>query len=311
MRVNKFAVHCLGVVCMSISCLVIAAESAVMSSTPVPQQFGIITAQIQRTVDAYVGQQVSQQRALLHNQAVTVVLKMSEVLQHLEAGDQAAAQKQLNRALEKMNELIQKHPALQSVPVMVFNVTQDQLTNIDMIQRRKEEIDKQWQLGRIQKVRRLLNSYVSDASIRTLNMPVQLFAQGIQGINQLLIQDQVKNAKHVIEVLLESIEVADYTIPLPLFRAELMITEAEGLTRQVANNQQVDVAQLHLLLSNAKYQLKLAETLGYGNPKRYVMFYQAIDGINSLVIANQQTTNLFGKLRFAILKLKNQVIDRK
>ena len=311
LRVSKYTMHCLGVICMSMSCFGVVAKSAVMSSIPRPPQFEMIIAQIQKDVDAHVGQQVSQQRALIHHQAVHIVLKICEALQQLEIGDPAAAQQQLNGALEKLNELIEKHPTLQSVPVMVVNVVNDQLTNYDVIQHRKEEIDKQWQLGRIQQVRRLLKGYVSDISIKSLNMPVEVFVQGIQGINQLLTQNQVEKAKHVIEVLLESILVANYTIPLPLYRAELMITKAEGLTRQVSNNQKVDVAQLHLLLSNAKYQLKLAETLGYGTPKRYTMFYQAIDGIKSLVNANQQTTNLFSKLRFAIFNLKNRVIDLK
>ena len=83
-------------------------------------------------------------------------------------------------------------------------------------------------------------------------MSVQQFAVDIKKINRLLSDSKLEKAKYLLQALLNSLAASEYTIPLPLFRAELMITKAEQLTQQVTNNEPVDVAQLYILLSNAK-----------------------------------------------------------
>jgi hypothetical protein len=296
---------------MAVSCFAMALDSAVVSSIKMPQQFENITQQIQIEIDAEVEQRVSQQRALIHNEAFFAVVKTTEALQLLITGNKDAAIKQLDKAHEKLNKLIDKGHTVQSEPVYVVILVNDSLTSYDEIQRRKQKIDTQWQLGHTQKVRYLLNSFVSDTSIRTLHMSVQQFAVEIKTINRLISGSELEKAKHLLQALLNSLAASEYTIPLPLFRAELMITKAEQLTQQVTNNEPVDVAQLYILLSNARYQLKLAEAFGYGDSKRYRRFFQAIKGIKSLVKANQQTVKLFSKLKYAILNLKNDVIEYK
>ena len=295
---------------MGASCFVKANDFDTVSSIKMPQQFENITAQIQTEVDSAVAQRVSEQWELIDNKAFIAVVKISETLQLLAAGKKDAAIKTLDKARDKLNEIIKKQPKVQSEPVLVVNMVNDHLIDYAEIQRRKKEIDLQWELGHTQKVRRLLNSFVSDTSIRTLSIPVKYFADETKQIKQLISQGKTQKPKQVIEELLKSIEISDYTIPLPLFRAELMITKAEQLTQQVTS-QQFDVDQLFLLISNAKYQLQIGEALGYGDSRRYTKFYHAINGIKSLVNANQQTTKLFSKLRYAILNLKNEVIEPK
>jgi hypothetical protein len=301
----------IGIICISVNSLILAAGTGVVSPAPVPQQYDTIIAQIQTKVNTFVEQRVSKQRALIHNEAVTAVAKVREALLLLDTGNSAGAQKQLVSALGKLNKMIEQDPTLKSVPVSVSTVVNDNLTSYDLIRRKKQNIDSQWQLGNTQKVRHMLNRFVSDTSIKSSTMPVKRFTEGIVEINQLISQDQVSKAKDTADVLLKSVVQASYSIPLPLFRAELMMAEAEKLTSQAMINQQTDSKQLHVLLSNAKYQLELAEALGYGGAKRYAMFYQAIEGIGSLVSANQQTTKLFSKLKTAMLNLKNEVIEDK
>jgi hypothetical protein len=296
---------------MAVSCFAMALDSAVVSSIKMPQQFENITQQIQIEIDAEVEQRISQQQVLIHTDAFFAVVKTSEALQLLTTGNKDAAIKQLDKVHEKLNKLIEKGHKVQSEPVLVVNLVNDSLTSYDEIQRRKQNINAQWQLGHTQKVRYLLNHFVSDTSIRTLHMSVQRFVKDIKEINRLISDSKIEKAKHLIQALLNSLTASDYTIPLPLFRAELMITKAQQLTQQVTNTEPVDVNQLNLLLSNAKYQLKLAEAFGYGDSKRYAKFFQAIKGIKSLVKANQQTAKLFSKLKYAILNLKNDVIEYK
>ena len=296
---------------MGVSGLVMAFDSTVDSSIKMPQQYEKIIQQIQMEIDAEVEQRVVQQRALIHNEAFFAVVKTSEALQLLTTGNKDAAIKQLDKAHEKLNKLIEKEHKVQSEPVLVMNVVNDSLTSYDEILRKKQKIDTQWQLGHTQKARYLLNSFVSDTSIRTVHMSVQRFTVDINEINRLISDSKIEKAKQLMQALLNSLARLDYTIPLPLFRAELMITKAEQLTQQVTNNEPVDIDQLYLLLSNARYQLKLAEALGYGDSKRYARFFQAIKGIKSLVKANQQTAKLFSKLKYAIFNLKNEVIEYK
>lgn len=296
---------------ISISCFTITAQTGSISPAPVSPHYENISVQIQTKVNAQIAERLSEQRALINNEAVVAMAMVNETALLLETGNTVIAKKRLGSALAKLNRLRRNNPTLRLVPVLVSHILNDDLNSFDVIQYKKQEINKQWQLGHAQKVRRMLNDFISDTTIRTLSLPVEQFYQTIQESRQFINQGEIEKAKLHIETLLQSIATSDHTIPLPLLRAELLINEAEQITRQADNTNQPDSAVLHSLLSHAKHQLKLANALGYGSPERYRLFFQAIDGIKSLVNANQQTTKLFSKLRFAILNLKNEIIADK
>jgi len=313
LRKNKFTTYYTSLFAICINCIAITIHADPVSPVPTPPTYENLTEQIQTKVNALIAERLSKQRTLINNDAVVAVAMINEAVLLLETGSTVIAKKRLHSALTRLNRLIRNNPALRFAPILVSHILNDELNSYDVIQYKKQEINKQWQLGHAQKVRRMLNDFINDTTIRTLSIPIEQLYQMIQESRQLIILGQIEKAKLRIEALLKSIVISEHTIPFPLLRAELLIDQAEQITQQAdnTNQNQPDSAVLQSLLSHAKYQLKLANALGYGSSERYRIFYQAIDGIKSLVNANQQTTKLFSKLRFAILNLKNEIIEDK
>ncbi len=309
MRVIKLAAYYTGIISLILCSRIFANSSFSNIPTTVPAQFETINALIQAKLDARIDQHIKQERALINYTAYAAVNNVKDVLILLEKGDVVTAKTQLSRALFNLQQIAENKSSLDIVPIEVNSLINDDLVDYDAIRVKKREIDRQWQLGRTQVVRYLLNRYSSDFVVRTRSVPVTQFIHGIKQIKLLIKQTKVEDAKRVIESLLKVIIQTNRIIPLPLCRAELIINEAEQITRKTTNNQRSRNLQITQLLSNAEYQLKLAQQLGYGNQNRYQIFYQAIEGVRNLLKADQKTTKLLIKLRSVISVLKNEVID--
>lgn len=308
MRFNSFVTNWAGIFCCFYF-IVAGADSTIISTITVPAQFETVNKKIQPKVNSYVDQVVRQQAARINNNAAIAYLKTRQALLSIEKSDRTMASKYLDQALFELNQLTASYPRQEYMLAQTNKVVNDDLTDFLDINNKKREIEAQWQLEHMQVIRQLLKNFTSEVVITTQSIPVKKFIQGITEMKLLLNQERVNDAKLSGKKLLNFVRRKDYTIPLPLFRAELMLQEAEHLAREMTGNRQVNKAKLQQYLNNTAYQLNIAKALGYGEQKHYGMCFQAIEGIKKLVDADQQITEVLRKFRSAITNHKNEVID--
>jgi len=281
----------------------------IVPPSAIPKQFKSINEKIRLEQNAYIDRLVNQQQTLVEKDAVIAVAHTRQVLLSLKKTNVGAAKKQLDKVLARLNQLASMKAEQDVAVIQISKMVSDHLIDPLNIKNKKQIIDAQWQLGHAQIVRRLLNNFANDIVMTTQSISTLDFIRTIKQIRSLIARDQTDEARRLTEGLLKSGKQAEFVIPLPLLRAELMIKEAERLTQQGIDNQQSSHAQLQWLLDNANYQLHLSEVFGYGEPGHYKMFYQAIDGIKNLIKADQQITALLSQLSSVIMRQKNEVID--
>ena len=309
MRSSNFVACGTSLLLICVCCSVSATYSSVIAQITVPGHFEFINTQIQPGLKAEIAQRVQQKQELVDDDVVVAVAKVRRALLLIDNKEIDAAKKQLAQALSKIKAVLDRSPEQDLVPIQVSHYVRDDLTNLDIIRSKKQEIDVQWQLNHIQIARRLLDGFASDAVITVQNITLNSFVQEITKARLSLSEHNIEDTGQALTGVLKSIVQTVSIIPLPLFRAELMIKESEQITQQMDMNKQFDKARLQWLLENAKYQMQLGEALGYGDQRRYKKFYQAVEGVMSLVAADQQPAMLLKKLRSVVTALKNEVID--
>ncbi len=255
------------------------------TKSTVPNQFKTVNASIQTELTAHTLGLLNQHRALVQTNAVIAIKKTQEALVLIENGNNALAKQFLGKALNNLQQLKDQHPELDTVPIRVSKLITDDLKSLDDINSKKEQINSQLDQKDLQSLRRLLNYFGSEVVISTEKISVDGFVQRLQEVKQLMTQGNSNDARLVIEQLLQSIKQVDYTVPLPIFRAELLIKEAEQLVQENKEKKQYTKAQMKWFLNQAEYQLKIGEALGYGNEERYLFLYQAVEGLHNLVDA--------------------------
>ena len=92
-------------------------------------------------------------------------------------------------------------------------------------------------------------------------------------------------------------------IPLPVLRSELLLADAETLAEKEGRSDAEDEA-LAVLLSQARYQLKIAEALGYGDKSDYRGYYRLIDDIEDKTRQGGFGKGLFDKIKAKLKALK-------
>lgn len=83
---------------------------------------------------------------------------------------------------------------------------------------------------------------------------------------------------------------------MPLLRAKLMLDKADKLA-QKGSETGAEREEAKRLLVHARYQLQMAEALGYGDQKRYEQLTQALDKVEPQLAARKATKGTFNELQ--------------
>jgi len=110
----------------------------------------------------------------------------------------------------------------------------------------------------------------------------------------------------VLNMLVERTEV----IPLPLLRAEILLTEASELEHKEDLSKEKSRAEVLKFADAAKEKLKLAELLGYGSKDDYQSLYTAIDEIKD-TIHSEKSAATWAKVKQTLTDLKNKITQAK
>jgi hypothetical protein len=89
---------------------------------------------------------------------------------------------------------------------------------------------------------------------------------------------------------------------LPKLRAEELLASAEALAENEERTEQ-DNETLATLLSEARYQLKMAEALGYGTKKSYKPLYQQLDQIEAKTEGGKGGKGWFDRIKAELSEL--------
>lgn len=286
-----------------------ADDQALRSSQTPSQQVEVIDIEIQNTLEAAISDRIKQASQLINRQAYFASHRVKEAQLELQTGRLEPAQSLIKQAAKLLKNAALANPKAEPVAIEVIPVMHDDLNDLQLIQLKQQEIDSQWSSGHKQLVRQLLSRYVNDFVITTKTISLLEFAKGVKQLDTLLRDKAVDKAQREVTALSDLIKTQNTLIPLPICRAELMIEKASQLAVQQANQPENSQGLIVYLLRQTESQLQMAELLGYGEKKRYMEIYKAVEGIKSLAAADQDTTMLLIRVKSQITSLKIEVID--
>lgn len=258
-----------------------------------------VTKSVQSEVQSVTVDKTSQKRDQIIKEAVTAIKETKNAIAALDAKKKEEAIAALKKAIGLLEIIIAREPELALGPVDVNVTTNDLYASLRTIEQAKTEAEDLLEDGEVQKARVILKNLASEIVITIVNIPLEVYPDAIKDVIPLIDEDKLDEAKAELQAALNTLVITNEIIPLPIIRAEHMLTEAEKLA-EIEKRSDKDNKALSDWLENAKYQLQIAAALGYGNKKDYKTFYKQIKEIKNKTNDGKSGKGFFDKIKHSL-----------
>jgi len=220
--------------------------------------------QVQGEVDKATEAVTDEARAEVVKEAVAAVDMTRRALALLgeEEPKTEEAVAELEKAVGKLEIQIARDPDLAFVPVAVDAHTLDVLARIETVEKIADRAKDALDDGRIQEARHLLDGLASEYVVSTSMMPLATYPDAIREAVPLIDAGKIDEAKMQIQSALNLLYVEDSIYPLPVLRAQEMLSTAESLAEKPDRTDD-ESTQLANLLEAAREEIKFGLALGY------------------------------------------------
>lgn len=255
---------------------------------------------------------LGEKQVQIEHEALEAITGTQNALLALQKQDSKKAMALLQEVMGKLDIILAKYPNLELIPANVeADVNDFELNDKDaganQVQTLLDQTEALLAKHKVQDARKILNQLVSEVRITTTSIPLGTFPTAIKDAVALTDKGKMDEAKAVLYDVLNTLVNTTEIIPLPLLRAESMLTQASEMEHKDDLSKQASRDAILKLTNDAKDQLSLAETLGYGEKDDYKQLYTAIDDIKD-VIHSKKSAAAWEKVKNTLLELKNKVM---
>ncbi|WP_456382067.1 YfdX family protein [Hydrogenimonas sp.] len=234
-------------------------------------------------------------------EAVDAVLLTQKVLTALDKKDVERAKKDLEKAIGKLEVVLAHKDAPALLPIDSSIVAVEYVGDLESIKSTLKLVKKLLADNKIQEARRLLGTLQSEIDIVTVNLPLVSYPQALKLAARYLHEGKTKEARDVLEMALGTLVQNEIVIPLPLLKAEALVTAASKIAKS-------DKEQALKHLEAAKEELKIAEALGYTSSSdvTYKALDEAIASIEKEIRGKNEAEKLFDELMKKLKEFKEK-----
>jgi hypothetical protein len=240
-------------------------------------------------------------------EAKDVIMGIRNALIALQKNNNNAALASLRQVSDKLNAVLAKYPAAGLIPAQaetdVYDFEGDAKEAQKMIDRAEDLLDD----DRVQEARYVLADLVSEIRITTTAIPLATFPSAVKEAAALIDQGKTGEAENALYDVLNLLVDTTEIMPLPVLRAEALLTGASELEHKKDLAQEASRKEILDLTEAAREKLKLAETLGYGVKEDYKALYDAIDGIKD-VIHTEKSAAIWARIKDSLSAVKNRIV---
>lgn len=296
---------------LSVSVNAIAQEPEMDSAAPESQIEA--TEAVGESVGEKAGDEVVKKRAELLSEAIEALEQTKAAIENLENDDGDKALDALAAATGRLDILLARDPGLALAPVEVATSRTDIIATVADVRTIRDRIEALVKAGRLQDARVLMETFASEIRIHTTNIPLATYPSAIRDAARLIDQGKLGEAQSVLETALSTLVIEEEILPLPLLRAQAMLSAAEmqlqDATAEGSEPQEGDESQIDptIYIENASYQLELARALTYGNDDLYEKLTQDIEELKKRVGEENESGDLFESIDKQIDNLETTV----
>jgi len=282
------------------------AETAISAITVTPKDRKIVTESVDKDIDTESVEKIAEKRKKIIEEAVVALSETRKALRALDEEKTEEALAALEKATGKLELILARQPDLALAPTDMAVTTLDLLTTLENIMKAKDQARNALEDGDVQEARALLSKLGSEIVIQVTNIPLATYPNAIKAVTPLIDKGRLEEAKVALAAALNTLVVTEHVIPLPVLRASAMLASADELAEQ-ENRTDDDNEKLANLIENARYQLKMAEALGYGDDSDYKGFYEQLDLIERKTEGGKSGKGFFDDIQGSIEKLKKSL----
>jgi YfdX protein len=248
----------------------------------------------------------SKQKAVVQ-EAADAVKETEKALKSMENDKPKEALAALKAASGKLRVLLSNEPELGLIPVdfqmQVFDIDAD-LKSIEKIEKQlKELIDEhQYRLARP-----VLDDLASEVRVTVVSLPIATYPAAIDAIAPLIDAGKIDEAKGALYAVLSTLVITEDVTPLPILRAEALLSEAFRIEHTEDLSKEENREKIEKLVDDAGAQIKIAETLGYGDKDDYKLLYESIDALKK-TIHTEGFAGEWEKLKKVLSSFKNKIV---
>ena len=244
------------------------------------------------------------------NEARDSISGTQQALIALEKNDTKAALSILQEVSKKLAVILAKDPALTLVTADMEADIFDFEGDANTVKKELKQADDLLDDGKLQSARQILVELASEMRITTVSIPLGTFPLAIKNAEALIDAGKTNEAALVLDEVLNTLVERTEIIPLPLLRAEALLTIASELEHKEDLSKEKSRAEVLKFADAAKEKLKMAELLGYGGKDDYQLLYTAIDEIKE-TIHSEKSAATWTKVKQTLTDLKNKIIQPK
>jgi len=261
---------------------------------------------IQKEVDSLSQNKVDEKRKEVIQEAISAIRETENALTALDSNKTKEALDALAKVTGKLELIVAREPDLAMAPMDVNVVSYDVLTTLDDIKKMRKEAEKHIDDGDLQDARRLIAGLRSEMVVSVVSIPLATYPEAIKAISPLIDKGKIEEARIALANVLNTLVITDHILPLPVVRAEEMLKLAETLAEKNERTKEENDT-LATLLENSRYQLQMAEALGYGDKKEYRTFYSQLDEIEKKTEKGNSGDGFFDNIKDSIATMRKRI----
>lgn len=246
----------------------------------------------------------------IEHEAFEAITGTQNALMALQKKDTKKTMALLQEVSGKLDILLAKHPDLSLIPANVEADVYDFDGTSKQVEKLTDAANDLLEDHKVQDARNILADLVSEMRITTTSIPLGSFPLAIKETVSLIEQGKTVEAENTLYEVLSMLVKTTETMPLPVLRAEALLTKASELEHKSDLTKEASRAEILKLADAAKEKLKLAEMLGYGGKDDYKLLYDAIDDLKD-VIHSEKSAAVWDRIKTTFSAFKNKIIHPK
>ena len=266
------------------------------------------SAKVEKQVQDNTRSEAGKQRESIVKEAVAALEQTNNAIKALAKKDKKAALEALALVTGKLELVLAREPELANAPIDVRVEQFDLYASVDTVKDTVKEAADLLDDYEVQQARALLSGLSSEIDIIVTALPLQAYTEGIKDVAKLVDQEKYDAASLGLYDLLSTLVVTRNVIPLPILRAEELLTKADELAVKEGRSNEEN-KELVALLDNAKAQIEMAEALGYGDKKQYKAFYRQIKDIRKKTEGSKFGKGFMKELKDSLKNFKEKIFS--
>jgi len=243
----------------------------------------------------------------LIQEAINSLKYTNDALIALNKNDKASAEKNIEKALGKLEVILAAKNAPKFLPI------DSSVTMVEYIGTKKDvenTVDTVRDLlkhNKVQVARTLLNTLQSEIDIKVVSLPLVTYPDALKLAAKYLHENQVSKAKSVLEVALSTFDTTTTVIPLPLLKATDLINVSASLSKNGKKEEALKYLQA------AEDELDVAQALGYvsHSDTTYKALHTAIKNVRKEIKGKNRAEKLFDELKRELKDFKDKIFSEK